>query len=605
MLEVKKNSLIENLNRYLYDRRDKAYVTARTLSVVSSISAVLLLIYLWGFEPREEYERMSIMGLNIAFTLIIIGFGIRGFYSFQRLHFILDRKFESTLMLLMLGHLFINFFISEEQLNQWLENVHFVGALQFYLIFATAYIIIYVGYRLSHLSADVSRLPLSPAMIFLLSFVTLISWGTILLMLPAMTVKEGSMPFLEALFTSVSASCVTGLIVVDTATYFTFKGQIVILFLIQFGGLGIISFASFFATFLGGKFGLRHQSMMQEMLSTETLFSAQGLLRRIVQITLMIEFVGFIMIYFSWGNVEFQSVTQKIFFSLFHSVSAFCNAGFSLFSNGLYEPGVRNLYLMHLVVLVVVIFGGIGFPAIRDLFSPKALRYRLEHPWKDWQLSTKIAVYVSAALLGIGAFFLFLLEGNQSMEGLGFVERAISSLFQSGIARTAGFNTVDIGAMALPSLMLMIFLMFIGASSGSVGGGIKTSTFFLILKAMLATIQGKQRIEVGKRQVPHELVYKAFAIFAFSVIFNFVAIILLTITEPNIDLIRLAFEQVSAFATVGLSTGITAELSDMSRVIIILSMFIGRIGPLTVMLVLSRKAKIQSYQYPTVYMMIG
>jgi trk system potassium uptake protein len=350
---------------------------------------------------------------------------------------------------------------------------------------------------------------------------------------------------------------------------------------------------------------LKHQSMMKDVLSSESLHTAKDLLKQIIIITIIIEVVGFFMIYFTWGDVEFRSIGQKIFFSAFHAVSAFCNAGFSLYSDGLYEPAVRGAYILHLVIIGMVILGGIGFGTIQDLFYPSALKNRLDNPWKDWKTSTKIAVFTSGFLLILGMVIFYILEKDNTLKDMNFVEAVITSFFQSGTTRTAGFNTVDIGALRLPTLLIFVFLMFIGGSSGSVAGGIKTSTFYLIVVSVVATIRGKLKIEIGKRYISNSVLFKALSIFVFSATINFIGIFVLVINEPQIDFMRLAFEQISAFGTVGLSTGITSELSQPSLVMIIFSMFVGRVGTLTFALALSTRVSTQAYRYPKAHLMVG
>jgi trk system potassium uptake protein len=425
-------------------------------------------------------------------------------------------------------------------------------------------------------------------------------------MLPAATVNSGSMPFIDALFTATSASCVTGLIVVDTATYFTFKGHVILLCLIQMGGLGIITFATFFSTFFTKGTGIKHQSIMQNIFSSESLSSAQGLFKQVIGITLSIELLFTVAVFFTWGNeVYFESLGQKIFYSLFHSVSAFCNAGFSLFTDGLFAPEVRRAYMLHIVIAFTIIFGGLGFPVIEDVFSLKNLRDRLSFPWKDWKLSSKVAIFTSLVLILFGMIAFLILERNNTLSEMNLMERCITSFFQSVTTRTAGYNTVDFSKLTEPIILIMIFLMFIGASPASTGGGIKTTTFYLIVVSAIATIKERSRVEIGRRTIPNDLLFKAYSLFAFAVTFNFLSIFFLSITESGLGFLNLTFEQVSAFGTVGLSTGITAKLSYIGKLIIAMSMFVGRVGLLTLALTLSSRVATTSYKYPTAHIMIG
>lgn len=260
--------------------------------------------------------------------------------------------------------------------------------------------------------------------------------------------------------------------------------------------------------------GIKQQLFLQDYLISESLFSAKGLLRKIIFITISLELITFVLIYFTWGDeMVFNSQAQKLFFTAFHAVSAFCNAGFSLFTNGLADHGVATSYILHIVVAISMIFGTIGFSTIQDIFNVQRLRDRYQNPWKDWNLSTKVAVYTTAFLIVFGMLVFYLLERDYILSEKNFIEATITSFFQS-VTRTAGFNTVDIGALRTPTLILLAFLMFIGASSGSVGGGIKTSTFYLILVSVFSTIRGRLKIEIDKKFIPKELLFKALSIFS-------------------------------------------------------------------------------------------
>jgi Trk-type K+ transport system membrane component len=228
----------------------------------------------------------------------------------------------------------------------------------------------------------------------------------------------------------------------------------------------------------------------------------------------------------------------------------------------------------------------------------------MDAPWQNWKLLSRITIYTSAALIFFGTVFFFFLEYFNTLSHLSFVEALITSFFQSVTTRTAGFNTVDISALSVPTLLVFLVLMFIGASPGSTGGGIKTTTFLVVL-SVLTTIRGRDNLEVGHRTIPHSVSYKAFSVFTFAVLINMTFIFLLSITDAQYDLVRIAFEQVSAFATVGLSTGITAGLSDPGKMIIVMSMFIGRVGTLTLALALSTRAKSTSYKYPPTHLPVG
>jgi trk system potassium uptake protein len=585
---------LENLNKLLYNSKSAAYTILRIFSILFSIASIGVLIYTYGFYHDLEELKKCFFILNILFFTYVINYLLRLLYSYHRIEFLNRTWFEGLLMLIIIFNMVFLHFVEMKPLNEA------------YQMLITNYFFVLIIYEFIKISPRINKIKLQPTTTFIVSFLLLIGLGTLLLMLPAATVGTGSMPFIDALFTSTSASCVTGLIVVDTGTYFTYKGHFILLCLIQMGGLGIVTFATFFSSFFNKGTGIKHQSMMQNLFSSESLLSAQGLFKQIIVITLSIEIIFAVAIFFTWGNeVYFESLGQKIFYSIFHSVSAFCNAGFSIFTDGLYAPEVRQAYMLHLVIAFAIIFGGLGFPVIEDIFSIKNLRERLAYPWKDWKLSSKVAIYTSFALIFFGTIAYFVLERNNSLQGMNFMERCITSFFQSVVTRTAGYNTVDFTKLTEPIIIVMIFLMFIGASPASTGGGIKTTTFYLIVVSAIATIRQRLRVEIQHRTIPNDLLFKAYSLLAFAVTFNFIAVFFLSITEPGAGFLNLVFEQISAFATVGLTTGVTTKLSMGGKLIIITSMFVGRVGLLTLALTLSRRVVTTSYRYPNAHIMIG
>jgi trk system potassium uptake protein len=399
---------------------------------------------------------------------------------------------------------------------------------------------------------------------------------------------------------------------VDTATFFTFKGKIVIMFLIQLGGLGIVLFATFFSSFLSSGVSLKQQSIMQDFLSSENLASAKELLRKVVFITILVEFIGFILIFFSWdedlwdSEQKFKGLGDKIFHSAFHAISAFCNAGFSTFTDGMYnlELKTQRLYTIHFILAWLVIFGGLGFTVIEDIFHPKNIRKRLAMPWKKLTHNTAITIKFTFILVAVGTVAFMVFEFQQLRDRT-IIEAFITAFFQSVITRTAGFNSLDFATLQNATIVLCIFLMFIGAGSGSTAGGIKVTTFVVILYSSIANISGQKNINIDKRNIPTDIVNRAFAILMFAVSYNSLAIFLLSITESEKDILKVFFELISAFATVGVSMGITAKLSVLGKLIITITMFVGRVGTVTLALALSKKAMSTAFEYPKTHLLIG
>ncbi|WP_445731858.1 TrkH family potassium uptake protein [Mariniflexile sp.] len=443
----------------------------------------------------------------------------------------------------------------------------------------------------------------NPAIVFVGSFTILAIAGAFLLMLPSAT--PHGISFTNALFTSTSAVCVTGLAVVDTSVDFTIIGQSIILVLIQLGGIGILTFTSFFAFFFRGSSSFKEGLNTKDFLAHEGLKDVFRVALNVVVFTLAIEIIGGLFIYFSITNNA--SIPNKFFFSLFHSISAFCNAGFSIFSSGLFDQSIRFNYFFQWIIMVLIVFGGLGHHIIfnfykylktyvLEFFNKKLIHKRVP----IITLNSKIVIYTTFILLFVGWVFLFISEYNNTLlDHSTLFGKLTNAAFSSVTPRTAGFNVVDYTQMTVPSLLFVIFLMWIGASPASTGGGIKTSTFALATLNIFAIARGKSRIEVFGRRFSAESTSRAFAILSISLIVIGMAIMALLIIEPKgTPLLTVVFECFSAFSTVGLSLNFTPTLAETSKYIIIAVMFIGRIGMLNLMIGLLRQVNHQFYEYP-------
>jgi trk system potassium uptake protein len=596
----------EKVNLVIYDSKERNLRILRYTSFFVSLIVIGIIVFYYGFPQTPERKNLLLNIIKAGFGFYVLSYLTRFLYTFEPRTFLKNTWFEGLLMLLLIIDGLSYFIFKMPLVITFFQLLGFENITPFYVIFVQLYVLIFVGFDIGTATARVSKLNLTPPTIFILSFMLLISGGTGLLMLPEMTTGNFSMPFVEALFTSISACCVTGLIVVDTATYFTFKGHLVILVLMQLGGLSVISFATFLVSFSGSTLGIRQQTMIQDFMSTDSLFSTRGLLNKIILMTLSIEIAGAAMLFFLWHpQVLFEDLGEKIFFSVFHSVSAFNNAGFSLFTNGLYQNFVVDSYLLHLVLAALIFLGALGYSSIKDIFSISSLRERLKRPWVQYKLSTKIALYSSVILVVAGMVLFYLLEYNNTLGGKKPVEKIITAFFQSVTARTAGFNTVDFAMVSTPMIVIFILLMFIGGSSGSTAGGIKTSTFTLLILSAFTTLQGKRSLELSHYSISNEMLNRAFLIFLFASGIIFLGVFTLTISDPHIPILNLVFEEVSAFATVGLSTGITPNLSITGKFVLMGSMFIGRVGILTLAFSLSRQAISRNYKYPSAHIMVG
>jgi potassium uptake TrkH family protein len=598
--------IIDRFNLFCFEIEGGVSILFKTLTMLASAMCLVVFVIYYGFPNSPEEEIFYLRLIKWSFVVYLVNYLVRLYYSRALVKFIRGYWVETILMtLFVLDNLF--FFITGIQLVKQLSfAIGIINYEPFYNLILQIYILVFVWLDVVAYNEIMLNIKVKPAILFVLSFVSIIALGTLTLMLPEMTIGDANISFIDALFTTVSATCVTGLIVVDTATFFTFKGQLVIMMLIQIGGIGIVSFASFFALFLKSGVGIKHQTVLQDFLSEDSLYSTRTLLRQIVFYTVIFELIGAWIIFMLWSpEIQFNSMGQKIFYSVFHSISAFNNAGFSLYSLGMMEGVLRSSYILHIAIALLVIFGGIGFPVLRDLTEPSRLRDRMNKPWKQWKTSTTIAINASVILIVGGMILFYFLERNNTLIGLNTMEAMITSFFQSVITRTAGFNTVDISLLTIPTLIMFIFLMYIGASSGGTGGGIKTSTFFILLLSGLSTIKGRKKLEFRRRTIPFNLVNKAFTIFIFSATYILFAVFILSITDADKPIIEVVFETVSAFGTVGLSTGITDSLSYYGKIIITFTMFLGRVGTLTLAFAVSSPVASKGYKYPDTHMMVG
>lgn len=425
--------------------------------------------------------------------------------------------------------------------------------------------------------------PLNPSQFLAMSFAAVILTGTLLLMLPISSATPEPLGFIDALFTATSATCVTGLVVVDTATRFTVFGEVVVISLIQVGGLGFMILATLVALLFGRKISLRGRLLLQESMNQLTAAGLVRLAREVILTTVVVEGTGAaILAARFWQPL---GPARAVYYGMFHSVSAFCNAGFDLF--GTVSGPFTSLTSWNsdpTVILTIgslIVLGGLGFPVIVELVSHR----RGSH----MSLHTKLVLTATALLLLIGTVGVFGLEfaNPETLQPLGWRGKILGALFQSITARTAGYNSIGIGVMRDSSLMLLIILMFIGASPSSTGGGIKTTTFGVLVASVVATIRGYDDVEVHGRRVPTDLISKAIAVTALALSLVTGVTLILSVTE-NARFLEVLFETVSAFGTVGLTMGITPSLTAIGKVLITSTMFMGRVGPLTVFVALAQ-----------------
>jgi len=491
---------------------------------------------------------------------------------------------------------------------------HFLGLIRFVIFDEVWWIhvsVFLVFFReFSAINTEFYQRLLNPAQLFIASFFGIILLGAFLLLLPRAT--HTGLSFIDALFTSTSAVCVTGLIVVDTGSYFTELGQLIILLLIQAGGIGIMTFTSYFSYFFRGGASYENQLMLKDLTNSEKIGEVFSTVRKIIILTFAIEGVGAGLIFLQTGGSLFSSLPEHVFFSVFHAVSAFCNAGFSTLPNSLYEPAFRFNYPLHLIIAILFIIGGIGFPIafnffryLRHFFVSRFFRREIRHlPWII-HLNSRIVLITSGALLVVGTLLFLLFEYDNTLAEHRGIGKLVVAFFGAATPRTAGFNSVDTSALNLATLMVVFLLMWIGASPGSTGGGIKTTTFAVATLNFLSVARGKDRLEVFHREVSGLSVQRAFATISLSLIVIGVSLFFIAAFDPDKELLDIAFETFSAYSTVGLSLGITADLSPGSKLVLIATMFIGRVGMLTLLVAFLRRIKSLKYRYPSEDIMIN
>lgn len=436
-----------------------------------------------------------------------------------------------------------------------------------------------------------------------LGFLAVITAGTILLMMPFSSAEGTWGNLIVALFTSTSAVCVTGLSVVDPGTYFSFWGQFFVAALVQIGGLGYMTATTFLLLLLGAKFGLRDKVAIQQALDRTGMHDSAQLIRSIIAVTLIFEISGVFLLLPVFASD--YALDKALWLAIFHSINSWNNAGFSLFRDNFI--GYQTSVLLNLVVTVLIIFGGIGYGVILEMYVWLRDRLQKKPEKMIFSLNFKVATTTTLVLLAFGtiAFLLIELRNPQTFGNLNLGNQIMLAWFQSVTPRTAGFNTIDIGKMTTAGLFLTIALMFIGASPGGTGGGLKTTTFRVLTSCTKAILQGKEEVLLYERTIPISLILKAVGVLVGSIATVLLSTVSIALTDPEVNFIQILFEVVSAFATVGLSTGITATVSATAKLILIITMYIGRVGILLLMSALLGDPKQTTIRYPEENMIVG
>lgn len=443
----------------------------------------------------------------------------------------------------------------------------------------------------------IKKRKLSEVQILAIGFIIVILVGGMILSLPISSASGEPTSFLDAVFTATSATCVTGLVVVDTGTHWNMFGQTVIMILIEIGGLGFMSFAAFITVLMGRKITLKSRLLMQEAMNT---FGIQGIVKmmlKIMHFAFVIQLVGVLIL--STQFIPEYGLGKGLFYSLFHSISTFCNAGFDIFGNFSSYTIYYNNPVILLTVSSLIAIGGLGFTVLVELYN-----FRRD---KKLSLHSKVVLYITGILILGGALCFFIMEYNNSetMKAMSLEDKIVNSIVASISPRTAGINSISTTAMTTSGKFLTVILMFIGGSPGSTAGGIKTSTLGIVLGGIICVIKGREDVELFQKRIPKDLVYRAVAIIGIAMCLVCVVTMFLTVTEPGHDFLALLYETTSAFGTVGLSLGVTPTLSGAGKIIIMTLMYLGRVGPLTVVLALLNRKTAGNIKYAEGKVLIG
>ena len=607
----------EKAQRHQGDLHQRARGLPRGVMVAVALVALLSLTLEYGFRLDSlsvsrielvDFVLAATFGLDLALVLL---------RSPGRMKELRTRWFEFVLLVAFgLGLLALATLGTEENLAGVLGVVHLKSVAKLLLALVQVFLLAILTLRALGAQEKFISPKIPAEYLFVGSFALLVTGGTLLLMLPGAAAPEvAPISFIDALFTSTSASCVTGLSVRDTGLDFSQLGQIVILLLFQVGGLGIITFVAFGSVLATKSFSVPQTVALRDLTNTSTLAEARRFVWQVVLWMLVIEGVGALLMFvLAPGSVG--GPLERAFWSLFHSVSAFCNAGFSLQSDSFVS--LHGALGVNLVLMALIVFGGLGMPVARELVMHRVTRapffrrfefFKRLHQGKAHKrlsLQTSLSLWMTGALLLIGFVGFWALEAKGVLAGRGFADSALASAFQSVTPRTAGFNSVPFEQLSDATLVLFIGLMAIGAGPVSTGGGIKTVTFAVLLITMRAMATGRTGVEVMGRSLSRTLVRGALSVFVLYVISAGTFVFVLSISDPDIRFRDRMFEVVSALSTVGLSTGVTTKFGSLGRVVLCLAMFVGRVGPLALILSVFRSRRSgENYQYPEAELVVG
>ena len=602
----------EKINLKIYDSKPTVLKILSGSNVVVSFTAIAVLIYYYGFELSTETRDFCFAIIEISFGFYIFRFLLKLFYDFHPPTFLRQNWFEAIIIfLLLIEGISYNLFNSMI-IEPLFLSIGFKDFGDFSMVFVQMFVFVIL---LNNVLKDRKFKPwlkIHPGWLFTISIALMTLIGSLLLMLPEMSNIEGGMNFIDSLFLSMSSVSVTGLSTIDISSALTFKGQVIVLVLIKLGGLNTIAFGALMLIVAKFGVGIKYHEVIEDFVNKDSILNAKSMLTKIVVWATAFEIIGIVLLFIGFGNQGiFSDQGERMFQALFHGVSGFNNAGLSILEGGMMHPDIIHNQFVHSVIMILFFFGGFGMIYVFDLLEFKKLRERIKTPWKTIEFGTKISLFFTLGLLLFGAVVFIIFEWDNTLKDQSGLSSVLIAFFESMTTRNAGFNVVDTASLTMPVMIIFLFLMFIGASSGSAGGGIRTSTFAIMWASLISTIKGKPHTELFKRTISNDLVLKAYAIFLFFVIGNIIGPFTLAITEADLlasgkfDFMDLVFEHVSAASTVGLSTGITSELSVSGKTVLVIAMFIGRVGTLTLAYLVGKKVISKNYKYPSAHTMVG
>ena len=602
----------EKINLKIYDSKPTVLKILSGSNVVVSFTAIAVLIYYYGFELSTETRDFCFAIIESSFGFYIFRFLLKLFYDFHPPTFLRQNWFEATIIfLLLIEGISYNLFNSMI-IEPLFLSIGFKDFGDFSMVFVQMFVFVIL---LNNVLKDRKFKPwlkIHPGWLFTISIALMTLVGSLLLMLPEMSNIEGGMNFIDSLFLSMSSVSVTGLSTIDISSALTFKGQVIVLVLIKLGGLNTIAFGALMLIVAKFGVGIKYHEVIEDFVNKDSILNAKSMLTKIVVWATAFEIIGIVLLFIGFGNQGiFSDQGERMFQALFHGVSGFNNAGLSILEGGMMHPDIIHNQFVHSVIMILFFFGGFGMIYVFDLLEFKKLRERIKTPWKTIEFGTKISLFFTLGLLLFGALVFIIFEWDNTLKDQSGLSSVLIAFFESMTTRNAGFNVVDTASLTMPVMIIFLFLMFIGASSGSAGGGIRTSTFAIMWASLISTIKGKPHTELFKRTISNDLVLKAYAIFLFFVIGNVIGPFTLAITEADLlasgkfDFMDLVFEHVSAASTVGLSTGITSELSVSGKTVLVIAMFIGRVGTLTLAYLVGKKVISKNYKYPSAHTMVG